>query len=77
MMEPKGRYSSYLLRLWQTASSGELAFRASLEDAHSGDRVGFADLDDLCDYLRAQAGLAPEAKRDANRDQGDRRPGRR
>jgi hypothetical protein len=77
MMEPKGRYSSYLLRLWQTASSGELAFRASLEDANSGHRVGFADLDDLCDYLRLQAGLVPEANSDPHGEQEGRRPGRR
>ena len=42
---------SFLLRLW---SSGELcnsAWRASLEDPHTGQRVGFASLDHLFAYL--------------------------
>lgn len=66
MTEPQGRYSSYLLRIWQTASSGGLACRTSLEDAHSGERVGFGTLDGLFDYLRARAGGMEETVRDAN-----------
>ena len=66
MTELQGHYSSYLLRLWQTASGGELVYRASLENARTGERVGFSNLDDLFDYLRAQAGLVPEAERDAS-----------
>jgi hypothetical protein len=77
MTEPQGRYSSYLLRLWQTASGGELVCRASLENARTGERVGFANLDDLFDYLRAQAGLVLEAERDANGSQEGRRLERR
>jgi hypothetical protein len=52
---PQGRYSAYLLRLWQTASGGDLVCRASIEDAHSNERVGFGTLNDLFDYLRARA----------------------
>ncbi len=77
MTEPQGRYSSYLLRLWQTASGGELVLRASLENAHSGERVGFANLDDLFEYLRARAGVVLEAERDPNGGQQSRRLGRR
>lgn len=62
MTEPQGRYSAYLLRLWQTASSGELVCRASIEDAHSTERVGFGSLDELFDYLRARAGQVSEAE---------------
>lgn len=73
MTEPQGRYSSYLLRLWQTASGGKLVCRASLENARTGERVGFANLDDLFDYLRVQAGLVQAAERDANGSQEVRR----
>ena len=66
MTEPQGRYFAYLLRLWQTASGGELVCRASIEDAHGNEHVGFGSLDDLFDFLRARAGLAPEDGRDAN-----------
>jgi hypothetical protein len=42
---------SYLLRLWQVRSGGELLWRASLESPHTGERVGFASLDDLFGFL--------------------------
>jgi len=45
-------YLSYLLRLWQTRSQGEVAWRAALEDVQTGERRGFASLDDLVTYLR-------------------------
>ena len=61
VVEPQDRYSAYLLRLWQTVSGGELVCRASIEDAHSAERVGFGNLDELFDYLRARAGGLPEA----------------
>jgi len=38
MSEKPRRYLSYLLRLWQASSGGELVWRASLEDPHPGDR---------------------------------------
>ena len=63
MTEPQGLYSAYLLRLWQTASAGELVYRASIEDAHSAERVGFGNLDELFSYLRAQAGQVPASRR--------------
>ena len=40
-------YRAYLLRLWQVRSGGQLVWRASLEDVHSGERHGFATLVDL------------------------------
>ncbi len=51
MVEPAG-YRSYLLRLWTVAGSSAGDWRAALEDAHSGERVGFPSLDALCTYLR-------------------------
>ena len=47
-------YLAYLLRLWRVGSEGEAAWRASLEDAHTGERHGFADLDTLFDHVRSQ-----------------------
>jgi hypothetical protein len=50
-----------LLRLWLTQRGGRLVLRASLESAQTGERVGFASLDDLFEFLRDQAGLEPAA----------------
>lgn len=47
-------YHAGLLRLWREAG----AWRASLQDAESSRRLGFADLDHLFAYLR---GLTDDA----------------
>jgi hypothetical protein len=49
-------YHAYLLRLWRTAA-GE--WRASLEDAHSGDRRAFASLAQLADFLAHETTARP------------------
>jgi hypothetical protein len=54
-------YLSYLLRLWQAKSGGKPVWRASLEDAHTSKRTGFACLDDLVDFLREQIGEEPRS----------------
>jgi hypothetical protein len=59
MDRDRSAYHAYLLRLWQVkpapgGSSGEPVWRASLENPHTGERVGFAGLDDLVGYLRHQ-----------------------
>lgn len=43
---------AYLLRLWQVKSEEGTAWRASLESAKGGERVGFASLGALFDFLR-------------------------
>jgi hypothetical protein len=48
--ERKG-YLAYLVRLWQVNQEGGAAWRASLEDAHSGESCGFISLEDLFDFL--------------------------
>ena len=48
------RYLAYLLRLWLAESAGEPVWRGSLEDPHTGARLGFADLASLFEYLRRQ-----------------------
>ena len=47
------RYHAYLLRLWRVADEAE-AWRASLEDPHSGEQRHFADLSLLFRFLQAQ-----------------------
>lgn len=54
------RYLSYLLRLWQTSDGTKQIWRASLESPGTGERRGFASLEDLFDFLLAQTGLQGE-----------------
>ncbi len=46
-------YTSYLLRVWR--SEGATGCRASLENVATGERVGFASLAALMDFLEAHA----------------------
>jgi len=45
---------SYLLRLWPTDAAGRQAWRASLENAQTGERLGFATLEQLFVFLMQQ-----------------------
>jgi hypothetical protein len=56
--EQERRYLSYLLRLWQVESGGSLVWRASLEDARTGERRGFASIDVLLVFIRRQTSTA-------------------
>ena len=47
-------YVAYLLRLWQAQDVEGLCWRASLQDVRSGERQGFASLEALFEFLRAQ-----------------------
>jgi hypothetical protein len=54
MKEPP-HYLSYLLRLWRVdGKDAEPVWRASIENARTGERMVFARLDDLFDFLREQ-----------------------
>lgn len=44
-------YRAYLIRLWPVCSGGQTVWRASAEDAHSGERRAFADMDHLFAFL--------------------------
>ncbi len=50
------RYRAYLLRLWDANNHDPPAWRAALEDTHSGERWGFADLERLVAFLTAEIG---------------------
>ncbi len=54
MAKSQRRYLSYLLRLWQTSDGKKQIWRASLESPGSGERQGFANLQDLFDFLQTQ-----------------------
>ena len=64
MSEQERRYLSYLLRLWQIESKGQLVWRASLEDARTGERRGFAGIDALLAFLRDQTDVVTESPED-------------
>jgi hypothetical protein len=53
------RYLAYLLRLWQAGGEEEPDWRALVEDAHTGERRGFASLERLFEFLRTETGAQP------------------
>ncbi|MBN2005580.1 MAG: hypothetical protein JXA21_19630 [Anaerolineae bacterium] len=54
-------YEAYLLRLWRVRREGKVAWRASVENAHTGERKGFTTLEALFDFLRRQTGASPDS----------------
>ncbi len=42
---------SFLLRMWSPSEWRNLVWQASLEDPHTGERIGFASLEHLFAYL--------------------------
>lgn len=40
-------YYSYLLRMWQVLTDGERTWRFQLENVQTGEKSGFASLEDL------------------------------
>ena len=44
-------YLAYLLRLWRVSDDGKPVWRASLENPHTGERHGFANLELLFAFL--------------------------
>jgi predicted ester cyclase len=53
MAEPQ-EYMAYLLRLWRVIAQGSTAWRARIENVHTGEPHGFANLDELCAFLNEQ-----------------------
>jgi hypothetical protein len=52
---------AYLLCLWRVSDGGVTAWRASLENARTGQRKGFTSLDDLFRFLRQQTDTSPDS----------------
>ena len=63
MDKSKQQYLSYLLRLWQTSDGQDVRWHASLEVPGSGERRGFASMDDLVDFLRSQTEVEPKSRK--------------
>lgn len=55
-----GTYLAYMLRLWRGVTGGVSTWRASLEDPATGERRGFADLDQLFGYLAKRTDQSPD-----------------
>jgi len=51
MMAEQPGHLAYLLRLWRVSDDGNPIWRASLENPHSGERHGFANLELPCAFL--------------------------
>jgi hypothetical protein len=49
-------YLAYLLRLWQVNDDGKPIWRAYLENPHTGERHGFANLETLFAFLEEKTG---------------------
>ncbi len=50
----KREYMAYLLRLWRENRDG--AWRALLENPNTDERVGFANLNELIEFLESKTG---------------------
>lgn len=57
MTKGKGPYRAYLLRLWRVSDGESVDWRATLEDAHTGERHGFPTLEDLVTFFRLGTGM--------------------
>ncbi len=58
-MADERRYVAFLVRLWSVHHDGELVWRASAENVHTGERRAFADMTALFDFLRAAVAAEP------------------
>jgi hypothetical protein len=64
-------YRAYLLRLWVSDSetSDKAGWRASLEDSHTGERLGFASLEQLFAFLITSTEVKKEQARSSAANQ--------
>lgn len=56
MVDDVRAYRAYLVRLWEARSGGQVVWRASAEDAHTGERRAFAELAELLSFLKEATG---------------------
>ncbi len=57
MIKRQPQYQSFILRLWQERGLQEetaVSWRFSLENTESGQRLGFNQLEDVCNFLKRQ-----------------------
>jgi hypothetical protein len=63
----QSEYVAYLLRLWRVKTGGEETWRASLEDPHTGERLGFAGFEEMLSFLQKQTNQGPNVHRGEGR----------
>lgn len=51
MNPEQASYQAFVLRMWAEREPGREIWRFSLEDAQTGERAGFADLERLAHFL--------------------------
>ena len=68
-MQDDIRYHSYLLRLWSDKLNSQLVWRASLESSSTGEKWGFAELDEMCAFLRQQVEKVSDTATDTGGDE--------
>jgi hypothetical protein len=68
MSEHGPGYRAYLLRLWPVRVTEETVWRASLENAHTGERRGFPSLERLIDHLRMETRVQEPGRREDDAD---------
>ncbi len=68
--ERRKHYHPYLLRLWRTGQAEHGCWHASLENSHTGERIGFAGLEELFAFLmeRVDADLKGVSMKQARRN---------
>jgi len=76
MYEPRRGYVAYLLRLWQVRQGKGWSWRASLQGARTGERLGFTTLEDLFDFVREQSLSGSDLEQDSETNENARIAGR-
>lgn len=59
MSERSFHYHAYLLRFWRDGDQAETAWRASLEDPHTGETFRFATVQQLYHFLDDMTAASP------------------
>ncbi len=54
-------YAAYLVRLWKEKGTEHDQWRASVEDPRTGERRGFANIEDLFAFLRERTASSGDA----------------
>ena len=58
-MSAEGHYLAYLVRLWTVSRNGDVVWRASAKNAHTGEERAFASVATLCRFLEEASEARP------------------
>jgi hypothetical protein len=64
MMVERPGYLAYMLRMWRVDTEEGIAWRASVESPHTGERQGFASLETLFAFLTEKTEGTPASSED-------------